>query len=49
MLDQLEPLNCVLEQLELLKSETKCSTEEIQRARIREQVENVENEVKKQS
>ena len=42
MLDQLEPPDCVLEQVELLRSETKCSTEEVRGIRIREQGENVE-------
>lgn len=37
MLDQLDSLNYVPEQLELLRSEMKCSAEELQR----EQVENV--------
>lgn len=43
MLDQPDSPNCVLEHLELLKSQIKCSTEEVRRERIREQVENVES------
>lgn len=44
MLDQLDSLKYVLEQLELLKSEIKCSTRDIQRGeRMRGQVENVES------
>ena len=44
MLDQLDSLKYVLEKLELLNSEIKCSTRDIQRGeRMRGQVENVES------
>lgn len=43
MLDQPDSLSCVLELSELVKCEMKCSMEEIQRMRIREQVENVDS------